>query len=200
MTNHHRTIALACALLALPALLAPTASAGLNIGLLAHDDPQYTALRSVGLGDAADSGCKEQSTPMFTGYIAITHLGSFQAEGQYTDGCGGQGCDNRLTGEYYANGAWHPFGLVETGWDNTDACGGYCYDDGASDNAGRYPTIRYLPNGSDADSRPHFYFACGNNEPYSGPWSFGGRLYLNDPSCDSDHGQPACDQYVQWVL
>jgi hypothetical protein len=118
-------LAMACvAAMAIPTMLAPSVAAepvgipgpiiviGSVPALNAPDLSGYTE-PVLGVGDVAlDAGC-DRSTTNLHGYVNIPNWGLYAADGGYSDGCGGHGCDDTLWGTYYTRRGSFGFGIVE---------------------------------------------------------------------------------------
>lgn len=72
-------------------------------------------------------GCKQkESAWMYSGSLNVFGVGVLHAEGYTTNGCGGNGCDDRVQGKYRrGNGAMHDFIIWEVPTD--EGCMVSCY-------------------------------------------------------------------------
>lgn len=102
-----RLAAFLLVLVATPLLVAPA--------LASHETPLGSVPERLVPQEAGWGDCDEYQSEHLRGSISIRGRGAFYTISQLTDGCGGEGCDDRIDGDLYVESrqAWYPFVVQE---------------------------------------------------------------------------------------
>jgi len=189
MTHHTTTRPTLLAAALATALLAAPSAAATASGVLpgALPDIHDHASRVVGslpqpehnLDDRIDAilhPCEEE-TRFVWGFIAINHLGPFEAWGDWRIECG-DGCEDSIQGAFYSGGKEYFYSIAERGpSDQPGHCWVDCfYTDGhTGHNNGHAYWFYHGFVKEDPDNDGGVSFACGNDLDEEG-WVFSGRM------------------------